>query len=90
MVPRHDENGQARISQFLERFEGHVDELRPYLAPVEYVTAVDDEVHSSPPGGLESALEITKEVLPSSSTPDAWSKGMIESQMGIGEEQDVD
>jgi hypothetical protein len=90
MVPRHDENGEPLIGQIFQWFEGHVDELRRHLAPVEDVSTVDDTVHTPLTCGLESALEVTKEVLPPSSSPDARSKGMIESQMSIGEEQDVD
>jgi hypothetical protein len=67
-----------------------MDELRRHLASVEDVTTMDDAVHSTSTGGVESSLEVTKEVLSSSSSMDSRPKGVIEAQVSIGQEQDVD
>jgi len=69
VVPRNEQDRHSRRGKTLERGERRLGQPRWYMASVQQVAAVDDDIDFAIACGLQCALEISKEVI-ATPTPD--------------------
>lgn len=90
VVPRHNEDRHPGLRHLRQEPEGIVGQGGGDPRPVEEVAAVDHQVHSSFPGRLHGRVIVRPQVVPPPPSPGPGSNRQIESQVGVGQEEDPD
>ena len=88
MVAGDQVNGDARVGDFYQRFEGFLDDRRGDFAPEKHISTMDDEVHFFCLGDIQDMMVIGEEVMSASPSLNSGMKREVEAEMGVGEEED--
>lgn len=90
MVAWNDEDRNPRTSEFKQVGVNHIDNLLGDAGTEEQVAPMDDEVRTGLPGVVEHALEVGEEVRTAAALLESRPDGVVETKVGVGEEQDAD
>jgi hypothetical protein len=90
VVPRHHEDRHPGRRHLRQGPEGIVGKGRKHPGAVEEIAAMDHHCHLPIPGRLRGRLEARPQVVASEPPLGPGWKGHIESQVGVGQEEDPD
>jgi hypothetical protein len=90
MIARDNINGNPRTGYLKEGFIGSINDSWRDLAFREEISPMDDQVHPVSPAIIQDSPVVCEEILSPSAPLDPGLNWLIESQMGIREEEDLD
>ena len=89
VVPRNDDDRNARLRQLQQRLCRRQDGPLRRLGPVEQVSRVDDQVHAELAGPRQHAPEAVDEIIPPRPPPGPRPLRQVRPNVGVGGVQDA-
>ena len=90
VVAEYQHHRDPGVGHLEQRFEGETDKLGRYFGSEQEIAAVDDEIDLAAPGGGQRGAGVGEEVGAATPTLDSWSKGKVETEVGIGQQEDAE
>lgn len=88
VIARHDKHGNAAIGDLSQRFKRLPRDAAWRTRPVEYVSAMYDEVDIAVERGLQRGRVVGQEVVPTPSSIDAWIYRQVVAEVCVCQQQD--
>lgn len=89
MIAGHDENRNARVGDTHHRLHGHLNQRSRNTAAVEQIPRMYHNVNFMTKSTVKRGFEVGEEIWASPTPLDPGTKGQVEAQMGIRNEQDA-
>jgi hypothetical protein len=90
VIPRNDENRNAAVRDGYQRIESLVSKRCRHTRTIEYVAAMDNDIHFCAECRLERSMVVAQKIVTAAPAFHAGLSGQIEAEVRVCEEQDAD